>query len=715
MSRLFYILAPKPTYMNQLLMLPRDDARKVAKKVEQLQYSPEPLAKNKKRIKAQVTPTFRLRFGDYRIEYQIDHDNGLVILLSVKHRRNFYKEIGKTDAEYDRPITGQSPEEHLDIEEIDPEEEILTQPQEFLPDSQRPSCETTTLHQTVDDELLARLHAPEAYWDALRGCTTVEELLAASVPGEYINRLFDVLTNVPVERIAEKPNLELHDFDDFMRFYEGELSGLLLRLDNEQRKFVNWSINGGGPTLIKGGPGTGKTIIALHRIRSLIEALRKSGKSRPRLLFTAYNNTLITVAGQMLRELLGDDAELVEVITADALARRILEQAGNMPRETFDDGQGRAVVKRALDSLKIGDPVELAAANSLQNLGISYVFDEISNVIVGREHKSLESYLAENRTGRGVRLTQAQREAVWLVHEACEATAINTQKMTYPQRRRLAAETVRDSAYETKKYDGVVIDEAQDLQPTVLRMLVSLCESSDYLFLTADPNQSTYGTGFRWADVHEDLQFRGRTGVLRTNYRSTKQVMNAAGSYLRGAELENLDEMPIYPRNGRRPQLQVFATPAEQLELLTAFIRRASRELLIGQGGCAVLVPSEVAGRNIENSLNRQGLLAKFMAKESINLDAPGIKILTMKSAKGLEFPVVAIAGLATNYPGYLPVDAPDEYVREWLQNEQRTLYVAMTRAMDALLLLVPNGNVMLDVGTFDAEHWDITPNYAGT
>ena len=144
---------------------------------------------------------------------------------------------------------------------------------------------------------------------------------------------------------------------------------------------------------------------------------------------------------------------------------------------------------------------------------------------------SWRSYLKENRAGRGVRLAANQRRAIWRVHEERERITAQTGEMTFSQHRRLAVELVQ-AGRGPRPFDGVLIDEAQDLEPTVLRLLIALCKSKDRLFLTADPNQSIYGSGFRWADVHEDLQFRGRTGVLRKNYRSTRQIMGAADCYL---------------------------------------------------------------------------------------------------------------------------------------------------------------------------------------
>lgn len=329
-------------------------------------------------------------------------------------------------------------------------------------------------------------------------------------------------------------------------------------------------------------------------------------------------------------------------------------------------------------------------------------------MIIGREYATRDAYLTADRAGRGVRLHRNQREAIWRLYEIWEDASRQRQHLTFPQLRRRAAELARDASFRDR-YDGVVIDEAQDLQPTTLRMLVALCENRDRLFLTADPNQSTYGSGFRWGSVHEDLQFRGRTGVLRTNYRSTKRIMAGAASFLQGAELEVPEDPPYYPRNGPTPQVHIFTGSEEQVPLLAAFIRDATRFLRVGRSGCAVLTPSEDGCREIAKRLSDLGLPARFMTRSNVQLKDPSIKVMTLKSAKGLEFPVVALAGLRPDYPGRPPVDAPEDHLREWEQNGQRTLYVAMTRALDALLVLVPRGGSILNAAAFDANSWNIS------
>src|SRR6266851_4694744 len=51
------------------------------------------------------------------------------------------------------------------------------------------------------------------------------------------------------------------------------------------------------------------------------------------------------------------------------------------------------------------------------------------------------------------------------------------------------------------------------------------------------------------------------------------------------------------------------------------------------------------AGKALAEELKARGLEATFMAGYELDLARPGVKVLTLKSSKGLEFPIVALAG----------------------------------------------------------------------
>src|SRR5919199_1611082 len=76
----------------------------------------------------------------------------------------------------------------------------------------------------------------------------------------------------------------------------------------------------------------------------------------------------------------------------------------------------------------------------------------------------------------------------------------------------------------------MIIDEAQDLELSLLRLLVALCCNHKYLLVTADANESIYPV---WTDVHGELDLSNRIWMLRTGQRTTWQIMDAALTYIR--------------------------------------------------------------------------------------------------------------------------------------------------------------------------------------
>ena len=188
--------------------------------------------------------------------------------------------------------------------------------------------------------------------------------------------------------------------------------GFLLRLSPEQEKFVSWAVDGAGPTLVKGGPGTGKSTVALYRVKAMLEALRRAGQQSPRILFTTYTNALVTFSEQLLRSLLGDDADLIQVRTADSLALSIVTSRIGQQRIASVQEQREAMQRRSRRCARLATRSRSGRRRDiLAKLGHDYLIEEVSSVIDGRRLKTVDDYLASKRPGRGVPLTEGHRRA----------------------------------------------------------------------------------------------------------------------------------------------------------------------------------------------------------------------------------------------------------------------------------------------------------------
>jgi mRNA interferase RelE/StbE len=83
-----YRLLFKPSAERTFLALPHEVRRRLDPRLLALQEIPRPAG-----IKplAGVSGVYRLRVGDYRVLYEIDDDQSVVLVLTIGHRREVYR------------------------------------------------------------------------------------------------------------------------------------------------------------------------------------------------------------------------------------------------------------------------------------------------------------------------------------------------------------------------------------------------------------------------------------------------------------------------------------------------------------------------------------------------------------------------------------------------------------------------------------------------
>src|SRR5436305_3059972 len=83
-----------------------------------------------------------------------------------------------------------------------------------------------------------------------------------------------------------------------------------------------------------------------------------------------------------------------------------------------------------------------------------------------------------------------------------------------------------------RPFDAVIVDEVQDLGPQELLLLAALAGAGpDCLTLVGDGGQRIYGRPISFKALGIDV--RGRSHVLRLNYRTTEQIRRFAERILR--------------------------------------------------------------------------------------------------------------------------------------------------------------------------------------
>ncbi|MBA2681837.1 MAG: UvrD-helicase domain-containing protein [Ktedonobacteraceae bacterium] len=691
----------KPAFLKDVFKLPRREIQQVMDKITMLAENPHPDGWAKKQLTHVPGRPYRLRSGKYRIFYTFNQQ-----VISI------YKLDERSDDTYNDTVAPAAPPPpeafaNLDIP-TDTDDESVEAPLDWQ--NIFVTSESRKLPEPITQELLKRLEIPAQYHACLLSVQDEDALLTCQDADEKsLLKILDYMFEPSLYQAMQGPDLVLNDVDDLLRYKDGELLAFLLKLSPEQERAANWSLRVNGPTLVKGSPGTGKSMVALYRIRSLLTQLLQAGES-PRLLFTTYTNALVKSSRQLLDQLLGPNASYVRVDTADTIAHFLLQERGqDKTHEIIGANDLYKLTANAINATHFtGNQLQQQAQKqTIQRMSREYLVEEFTSVIIARHITTLEAYQKVLRAGRKMRLNAMQRAAVWQVYEHWRLLLQDQGRETW-QQRRVRVDVLAASSSLAHAYDAVIIDEAQDLDPSALHMLVTLCKSPNRLLITADANQSIYGSVFSWTDVHESLKFTGRASVLRVNYRSTAEIGEATRSYLLKGELEAPESDRTYMNNGPLPTIRAVLNTQNEVELLINYFKKASRSLRHTLSSCAVLCPSESAGRALEKALRQHNLDATFMKGVDLNLAHPGIKILTFKSSKGLEFPVVALAGFMRHTYPIIPNGALPDERDEILARERRTMFVGMTRAMRALLVIVPASATTPLLRDFDPSFWNL-------
>lgn len=216
------------------------------------------------------------------------------------------------------------------------------------------------------------------------------------------------------------------------------------------------------------------------------------------------------------------------------------------------------------------------------------------------------------------------------------------------------------------RYTQLVVDEAQDLSPIELKVLLDTVERRGAVTLAGDVAQKVMeNNDFRsWKEVLSTLGYDGvQVSQLRISYRSTEPIMRLAHHVL--GPLAPV-EAAIAPRDGQMPELYRFRSRGEMLTFLGDALRRLERAEPLASVG--ILTVREWQAVEAYELLRRSELRR---LRRVVNYDfafAPGIEIADVRQAKGLEFDYVVL----------IDVDA-DSYPES--DASRHLLHVALTRA----------------------------------
>lgn len=462
--------------------------------------------------------------------------------------------------------------------------------------------------------------------------------------------------------------------------------------------------------VIQGSGGSGKTTIAVHRLRYLAEQItlqpQLQGECARRVVYLCFNRALADVVKQMLSTLYGGQPpEHIEVWNLHRWARIYLEQRGVLARQWNANGNVRygrvrddleGFVVSRVKKLGLDDPRSQTVSSRLSP---DYIAQEIREVIIGRDLHSIDDYLRMEREGRKSGLRASERALVWRMFEEWCQLLESKQETDISLLPTLALRELANDTMFTP-YEAVIVDEAQDLTPVALRLATQMAgRHRARITVFADAAQSIYRTGFRWKQA--ELSPRGRQlHKLIRNHRNTAQIYDMATTFLERGD--GPDEVGAYitaERPTSEGPLPLLLTCQDAQIELREVVCRVRRQLDDGTPAqnIGILSGTNAKTRELAQALRDAGVAAQLQDVSSqgrIRITHPSVKVLTMHSAKGLDFPHVYVVGLTREgIPGARTRSDVSETQQETLEMQRRLLYTSMIRAGQTLIMTTTAGN----------------------
>jgi len=667
-------------FLTAYAALPRQKQGKVTEFFNKFRNNPMHPGINFEKIEKGIDKNIcSVRIDDaYRAIVVRQPESGVYILLWVDHHDEAYDWAKRKKCSINK-TTGSI--QIFDVQEVVVEQKV------------------SGLFDEIDNAVFIRIGLPEEQIAMIKNIKSLEELysMKTSIPEEAYEGLEWLGNGFEVDEVLSElyPEQEVVDVkeDDFAAALqtdaskksfvivegEEELQAIMqeplekwrIFLHPTQRKIVKKHFN--GPARVLGGAGTGKTVVAMHRAKMLVESLTDGKK----ILFTTYTKNLAEDIKDNLRKICtAEEMKKIDVINLDAWVTNFLRQQGYEYQVVYNSESDKAWE----DALAyVG-----ADLSFIQN----FYKDEWVKVVQAQEVYDKVSYCKASRLGRGVALDRKKRMKVWEVFEEYQ-NIMNERQQRDIETAMYECRKILEKKKMTGGYASIVVDEGQDLSPSAYRLLRALAgiEHENDIFIVGDSHQRIYKNKAVLSRC--GINVRGRSSYLRINYRTTEEIRKFAFGLLTGVSFDDMDEDYDNGKgcesltHGNKPEINEFVSPEQEIQYIVKKIHELE-SLGVEQKNICIVARTHKLLDNYIAGLQNAGIKSfEIKANKTDDRTFEGIRIATMHRVKGLEFDHVFVAAVNKKVlPFGTEADFEDGIsLEEFRTSEKCLLYVALTRA----------------------------------
>ena len=373
-------------------------------------------------------------------------------------------------------------------------------------------------------------------------------------------------------------------------------------LNANQKKAVLHKI---GPCLVIAGAGSGKTRVLTYRIAHLI----KEGTDPFSILALTFTNKAAKEMKKRIEKIVGTDARSLWMGTFHSIFARILRSEGHKlgypPNFVIYDTQdSKSLIKSIVKELNL-DP-KLYKEN--------YVFNRISNA----KNKLISPLEYKNNPILQEEDSASLRPMIGDIYKIYSERCFKSQAMDFDDllynTNILFSEHIDTLNKYQQLFQHVLIDEFQDTNYCQYLITKRLASVSRNIFVVGDDAQSIYA--FRGAEIRNILKFEDDFDELNIikleqNYRSTKNIVNAANSVIEKNKSKISKEVWTENEDGELISIKKSFSDNEEGKIVSNLIFEEKNRRQLTNSNFAVLYRTNSQSRSIEEALRRIGLKYK--------------------------------------------------------------------------------------------------------
>lgn len=424
-----------------------------------------------------------------------------------------------------------------------------------------------------------------------------------------------------------------------------------------------------GPVIIRGGAGSGKTTVALHRIAWL--AYQAPHRFAPhKILVVVWGRALRDYVSKVLPSL---GVTGVGVTTWWDLARTMVRRHfPSLPgHDNANTPSAVARIKlhpelpRLLEQMIASRHIPPTAGSAIEDwkqlVGDSALLGKLSGISPSDVHTAV--MWARAQQGALSARAEGDRQANTWLDEEDDAILLRAYQL------RVGPFKAKEGGH--LKYAHIAVDEAQDFSPMEISVLIGMTDKHQCVTLAGDTQQHIMekGGSLRWQDLLEGLGIVStELSTLRISYRSTSSIATFARGVL--GDLAEDEGAPATTRDGPPVEVLTFGEHGACVDTLGLALR-----VLMEQepnASVALIAIDEATARLYYEGLERMEVPNVRLVEDQTFAFAPGVDCVDVAQVKGLEFDYVVVLdasrGVWTTRP-----------------HHRRLLHVAATRAVHQL------------------------------